>query len=164
MERVAKLGDVDVAPLKLTFFPGLCESFYRSMKVINAGVCVCENWYNLCYLLSLFSRHFRVWMWQERGWKSVFWWLLSADIQEAKYSIQYFHKGNKGLKSEIFSRSSPHFLISRHDLKILNQNWGSMFGASKQINWEAANSTSHILSKILVEILFSFSILRKILL
>ena len=91
MERVAKLGDVDVAPLKLTFFPGLCESFYRSMKVINAGVCVCENWYNLCYLLSLFSRHFRVWMWQERGWKSVFWWLLSADIQEAKYSIQYFH-------------------------------------------------------------------------
>ena len=41
MERVAKLGDVDVAPLKLTFFPGLCESFYRSMKVINAGVCVC---------------------------------------------------------------------------------------------------------------------------
>ena len=69
-------------------------------------------------------------------------------------------KGNKALKSEILSRSSPHFLISRHDLKILNQNWGSMFGDSKQINWEAGNSNLLFLSNFLEMTCSKFPILR----
>ena len=70
------------------------------------------------------------------------------------------NKGNKALKSEILSRSSPHFLISRHDLKILNQNWGSMFGDSKQINWEAGNSNLLFLSNFLEMTCSKFPILR----
>ena len=69
-------------------------------------------------------------------------------------------KGNKALKSEILSRSFPHFLISHHDLKILNQNWGSMFGDSKQINWEAGNSNLLFLSNFLEMTYSKFPILR----
>ena len=69
-------------------------------------------------------------------------------------------KGNKALKSEILSRSSPHFLISRHDLKMFNQNWGSMFGDSKQINWEAGNSNQLFLSNFLEMTCSQFLILR----
>ena len=74
--------------------------------------------------------------------------------------ISLVSKGNKALKSEILSRSSPHFLISHHDLKILNQNWGSMFGDSKQINWEAGNSNLLFLSNFLEMTCSKFPILR----
>ena len=95
-------------------------------------------------------------IWGKNSW-------MKSNWKQEKRNLSCFHvfyKGNKALKSEILSRSSPHFLISRHDLKILNQNWGSMFGDSKQINWEAGNSNLLFLSNFLEMTCSKFPILR----